>query len=306
MGNDASLKDYLKLHFIVLIWGFTAILGKEIQVSSMEVVLYRTGIATIVLWAFLLFKKSDLRLAPRTLFKILGTGLLIAAHWVLFFESARVSNVSVCLAGMATTSFWTSLAEPVFSSRKIKPFEVILGLIVVGGLYLVFQFEFNNALGLTLAIISAFLAAIFSVLNAKFTHQYSPNIITFYEMLGACIGIFIFIPLYKIYFLEGFTTYAVPNLNDWGFLVLLSVVCTVYAFSVSVELMKRISAFSVNLTVNLEPIYGIALALLIYGDREKMSSGFYLGTLVILLAVLSYPFINKRLKSKAMETDILR
>ena len=306
MRDSASLRDYAKLHFIVLIWGFSAILGVEIQIPSVDLVLYRTGIAAIVLWLFLFFRKGDLKVAPKAVLRILGTGLLIAAHWILFFESARVSNVSVCLAGMATTSFWTSLTEPVFFFRRIRLFEVILGLVVIAGLYLVFQFEFNNALGLSLAIVSAFLAAVFSVLNARFTHQYSPYTITFYEMTGACIGIFVFIPFYNTYFLETPIAYAIPSLRDWGFLLLLSVVCTVYAFSVSVELMKRISAFSVNLTVNMEPVYGIVLALLIYGEREKMSAGFYLGTLVILLAVLSYPFINKMLKNKAMEADVLR
>ena len=171
---EATLRDYLKLHFIVFIWGFSAILGKLMHIPSGEVVFYRTFTAAIALALLLSWRKRDFNIGQVGILKTLGTGLLIGAHWVLFFEAARVANVSVCLAGMATTTFWTSLIEPLFTARRVRAFEVIIGLIVIGGLYVVFQFEFDNALGLTLAIISALLAAMFSVLNSKYTMQYNP------------------------------------------------------------------------------------------------------------------------------------
>jgi drug/metabolite transporter (DMT)-like permease len=217
----------------------------------------------------------------------------VATHWVLFFEAARVSTVSVCLAGMATVTFWTSLLEPLLGKRKIKGFEVGLGLVAIVGLYIIFQFEFNNALGLTLAIIAAFLSAFFYVLNSQYTKKHSPYVITFYEMIGACITLLIFIPIYQAFILETPVEYAVPSLRDFGFLLVLSLACTVYAFAQSVELMRRISAFMVNLSINLEPIYGIIMAVLIYGEKEKMSAGFYWGTLIILASVLSYPALNR-------------
>lgn len=296
--QNASLKDYVKLHWIVFLWGFTAILGNEMTMPATDVVLYRTGIAAIVLYVFMAIRKKPFTVSGLQILPLLLTGCVIGAHWFLFFESARVSTVSVCLAGMATTTFWVSFVEPLFKKRKVAPIEVVLGLVVIGGLYLIFRFEFNHALGLTLAIISALLSAIFSVLNSKFTMKYSPYEITFYEMIGATLGIALFIPFYKIGIVgsEG-PIYALPDTRDWGLLAILSLACTVYAFSVSVELMKRISAFMVNLTINLEPVYGILMALILYGEKEQMSNGFYYGTLVILLAVLSYP-VYKRIQRK--------
>lgn len=303
---EASLKDYLRLHLIVFIWGFTAILGKLMELPSEEVVFYRTLIAALSLAVLLKLSGRSFNIGPRGVLKTLGTGLLIGAHWVLFFEAARVSSVSVCLAGMATTTFWTSLVEPMLTSRRVRSFEVIVGLVVIGGLYVIFQFEFDNALGLTLAIISALLAAMFSVLNSKFTKQYNPYMITYYEMIGACAGVGLFMIIYRPLFLSAPLDIAIPSAGDWGYLVILALVCTVYAYSDAVELMKRISAFTVNLTINLEPVYGIIMALIVFGESERMSSGFYWGTLIIMAAVFCYPLVNKRLKRKALEADVLR
>ena len=302
---EASLKDYFKLHFIVFIWGFSAILGKLMTLPSGEVVFYRTLVAALVLFFLLHYRKRKFGIGAGAVLKMLGTGLLIGAHWVLFFEAARVANISVSLAGLATTTFWTSLVEPLFTSRRVRLFEVFVGLVVIAGLYVVFQFELENALGLVLAIVSALLAAIFSVFNSRFTLKYNPYMITFYEMIGAFAGLILFLLVYKPLFMGQTFGLALPTALDWLWLLLLSLLCTVYAFSDSVELMKRISAFTVNLTINLEPVYGIIMALIVFGESEEMSSGFYLGTLIIMLAVLSYPVVNKRLKRKALKSSSL-
>lgn len=289
-----NFKDFAKLHMIVFLWGFTAIIGKEMSISAADVVLYRTGLAALILWVFMAYSKQSLKFPTQILIQFGLTGLVIAAHWFLFFESARVSNVSVCLAGMATTTFWTSLIEPLFNKRRVQMIEVFLGLVVILGLYVIFRFEFNNALGLTLAVLSALMSAIFSVVNARFVKKHSQYGISFYEMLAACIGIAIFIPIYKAFFLNEAVGYAIPSPRDWGLLFVLALVCTVYAFSASIELMRRITAFAVNLTINLEPVYGIFMALLVYGESEQMSNGFYYGTLIIIAAVFSYPFIRRQ------------
>lgn len=302
---ESVTKDYIKLHFIVWIWGFTAILGLLITIPSVEIVFYRTLIATFALLPFLFYKKLSFSLGTKAILKIVGTGVIIAAHWILFFAAARVSTASVCLAGMATCSLWTSFLEPFMNNKKIKAFEVFLGLTVIGGLYVIFRFEFNHALGLGMAVVSAFLSALFSVINGKFTFRYDPYVITFYEMVGACLGTVLFFPIYTTYFTsEGLQL--VPTAMDWLWLIILAVICTVYAFSVSVEIMKRVSAFVVNLTVNLEPVYGIILAVLIFGEKEEMKPGFYLGTLIILLSVLAYPILNKYYKRRAQPLDNLR
>ena len=300
----AQTKHYLLLHFIVLIWGFTAVLGLLISIPSVEVVFYRTLIASVALGVMLLIWRQPFVLDRAVTAKILGTGTLIAAHWILFFAAARVANASVCLAGMATCSLWTSLLEPLMTGRKIRVYEVGLGLLVIVGLYVIFRFEFDHALGLAMAIASAILGAIFTVLNAKFARHHHAYVITFYEMAGACISVALFFPFYAAYLSEAGTLLLVPTATDWLYLLILSLVCTLYAFSVSVNLMKYVTAFAMNLTNNLEPVYGILLAVLVFGDSEAMSLPFYLGTMIILLSVLAYPVIRRLKRRRIVSTEV--
>lgn len=298
-------KDFLHLHFIVLVWGFSVILGLLISIPAVEVVFFRTAIAVLGLFIVLILRKKSFQLsAGKSYFTLFGTGALIAAHWILFFLSAKISNASVCLAGMATCSLWTSLLEPISYGRKVKGFEVLLSIVAFVGIAIIFNVEFDYLVGLLTAVISAFIASIFTVINERYTKKYDPYVITFYEMLGAFLSVFLFLPFYGMYLVENVNLF--PSGSDWIYIALLAIFCTVYAFSISVELMKRLSAFSVNLIVNLEPVYGIILALLIFGSSEEMSSGFYLGTFLILVSVLLYPVLNKRYNKKALSTDIIR
>lgn len=299
MSHDT--RDYVKLHFIVFLWGFTAILGKLISLPSVEIVFYRVLLAAIGLAVLLMIRKRNFNIGLPDVLKITSTGFLIAAHWVLFFASAKVSTVSVCLAGMATATLFTSILEPIFMKRAVQIYEVLLGLIVIAGLYIIFRFEVDQALGLLLALASAFLAALFTVINARFTKRHNPYMITFYEMAGATIGVALFFPIYTTYFTDGVLQLS-PSPLDWLYISIISLVCTVYAYSVSVELMKRLTAFAVNLTVNLEPVYGIILAVLILNEDEKMNPGFYLGTFIILLSVLAYPVLNKWRKRREVKS----
>ena len=301
----SPVRDYVRLHFIVLIWSFTAILGLLISIPSVEIVFYRTLLSAIFLFLLLPYRKVGLRIKMQDALKFYATGMLIAAHWILFFASARVSTASVCLVGIATCSLWTALLEPLMYRRRIKIFEVVLGAMAMAGLYVIFRFEFNHALGLSMALLSAVLAAVFSVLNSQFTKKHDAYLITFYEMVGACLGTALFFPVYTLYFEPGHLQLQLRS-TDWIYLLILSLICTVYAYSISVALMKRLSAFVVNLTVNLEPVYGIVLAVLIFGEKEKMAPGFYLGTTIILLSVLIYPVVNKIYKGKALGVDNLR
>lgn len=303
---QANYKDFLHLHFLVLIWGFTAILGVLITVPAVEIVFFRTLIAFVALGLLLYLQKMNFRVGAKEILKMLSTGLLMSAHWILFFAAARISTVSVTLAGMATCSLWTSFIEPVLTHRKIKWFEVALGSMGMIGLYVIFQFEFDHALGLTVSLVAAFLSALFTVINGKFSVRHNHYMITFYEMIGAFLGTVLFLPFYIRYFAPDGVLHLAPNVLDWLYLSLLALVCTVYAYSVAVQLMQKISAFVINLTVNLEPIYGIILAVIIFGDDEKMTDGFYVGTLIILASVLIYPILNRLHKRKALETDIWR
>lgn len=298
-----AVKDYLILHFIVLIWGFTAILGLLISLPSLELVFYRTLIASVGVAALIYFKKESLVIAPSQLLKILGVGILISLHWITFFWSARLSTASVCLAGMATTSLWTAFIEPLVNRTKVKWYEVVLGVIVISGLLVIFQFESGYWLGLTVALVSAFLAALFSVLNGRLSLRHTPYQITFYEMLAACLFALMMLPLYTEFLTEENSIQWVWTGWDWLWLSILGLVCTVYPFSVTIELMKRLPVFSINLTMNLEPVYGILLAVMILGESEKMTPQFYIGTLIILISVLIYPVLNFwNKKRKAVNT----
>ena len=303
MGS-ATLKDYLVLHFIVLIWGVTAILGLLISLPPLELVFYRTLLATAGVAVVIGFRKESLSIAPRELLKIAGVGVLISLHWILFFWSAKVSTASVCLAGMATTSLWTAFVDPLINNKRVKPYEVALGLLVISGLLVIFQFENGYWLGLSMALAAALLSALFSVLNGRLTLRHSPYQITFYEMGAACLVALFFLPIYTLFIAEGEGIQWAWKGLDWFWLLILGGVCTVYAFSVSVDLMKRLPVFSINLTINLEPVYGILLAVAIFGDKEKMTPQFYLGTLIILVSVLIYPVLNYWNKRRNKVTSV--
>lgn len=290
--QSSFVKDYILLHFIVLIWGFSAILGLLISLPPLELVFYRTLIATAGVALVMVLRKKSILLDPRDALKITGVGVLISLHWIFFFWSARLSTASVCLAGMATTSLWTAFIEPLVNRTKVKWYEVALGLIVISGLLVIFQFETGYWLGLSMALVSAFLAALFSVLNGRLTLRHTPYQITLYEMAAASLFALLFMPIYAEFFTEGALIQWAWKGLDWFWLLVLGGICTVYAFSVSVDLMKRLPVFSINLTINLEPVYGILLAFLIFGEKEKMTPQFYLGTLIILISVLIYPVLN--------------
>lgn len=281
--------EQLKLHIIVFVWGFTAILGVLIDLDSFQLVFYRTLISAISMGIFMKLKGWDLSVNFKDLLKLLFTGGLVASHWILFFASAKISKISVCLAGIATTALFTSLLEPLLNKTNIKPYEVVLGLFVIVGLYIIFQFEFDHAFGLALSLGAAFVGSLFSVLNGKFVKTISSPKITLYEMIGGSITAFICLPFLS----SSETLIAIPSTLDIFYLLVLGIICTTIAYAVCVEIQKSLSAFQVNLTVNLEPIYGIILALIFFREEETMTLGFYIGAAIILLSVLSYPFLKQ-------------
>ena len=290
--QTGTVKDYFLLHFIVLIWGFTSILGLLISLPALELVFYRTLLAAVGVGLVMVWRKKNMLVSPAELIKIAGVGVLISLHWIFFFWSAKVSTASVCLAGMATTSLWTAFVDPIINRTKIKWYEVALGLLVISGLVVIFQFESGYWLGLSFALLSAFLSALFSVFNARLTFRHTPYQITLYEMAAASLFALFFMPIYSEFLNDGAPIQWEWKGQDWLWMLVLSGICTVYAFSASVELMKRVSVFTINLTINLEPVYGILLAVLVFGEKEKMTTQFYVGTLIILISVLIYPVLN--------------
>ena len=301
MFTSTTLKSYLHLHFLVLIWGFTAIVGLMVSISPIALVFYRPLFAAIGLAVVMLVRKKHFKVTGGDLRRMFFVGCILSAHWMLFFAAARVSTVSVCLAGMATTSLWTSLIEPLVNRRPVRILEVGLGILAFAGLYVVFKFEFNHALGLGLALASAVLAAMFTVANSRLVQRVNAFTITFYEMIGATLFSMLFLIVAEF---KGWNNNmpVLPKANDWIWILFLAWICTVYASTMATQLMKQFSAYLINLTINLEPVYGIALAFFYFGEKERMTEGFYFGTLLILLAVLLYPLLNGRIFQKRSET----
>ncbi len=290
----ASRNDYFKLHFIVFLWGFTAILGKLVTIPAVEMILYRALLAAIGMCIVIAVTKGTFAVTRVELIRLLLIGAIVAIHWVAFFGSARVSNVSVSLVGFATNSLWAALLEPLFNRTRIKKFELLLGLVVIAGLYIIFSFDFHYKFGLLLGILAGFTSALFSVFNAKFVRSIPAFTITLYEMLGVFLTLALFLPVYKNTWAPDHTLHLAPSLTDFLYIAILAGVCSVYAYSVAVELMKKISVFMMQLSLNLEPLYGIAMAMIIFKDKEKMGINFYLGTLIILAAVALYPLLKRR------------
>lgn len=293
MDQNPTRADFIHLHFVVLVWGFTAILGQLITLPPVEMVFYRTLLAALGIWVYAKWKKKPLLYDSATIIKLILIGFLVAAHWILFFLSARLATISVCLVGIATTAFWTSILEPLLTRRRFQWVEVALGLSVISGIYIILYYEFEIALGLLVAILSAIIASIFTILNSKMVKNTNPFAVAFYEMSGATVAIVFFFPVYAYQFSDGLEL-RLSGL-DWLYVCLLAFVCTDYAYTAAVHLMKRISAYSVNLTVNLEPVYGILLAVLIFKDEEVLTLQFYIGACIIILSVLLHPVLNKML-----------
>jgi drug/metabolite transporter (DMT)-like permease len=282
MQND-NLKSYLHLHVIVFIWGFTAILGKLISLEALDLVWYRMLFASVIMTFVVLFNKEKVKVPFNVLVGFIVSGIIIAAHWLTFYQAIKVSNVSITLVCLSTGAFFASILEPIFHKRKVIWYELLFGIIVVVGLGIIFNVETKYTTGIYLAVTSAFLSALFSVINGKYAKEYDPNIISLYELSS---GVF-FISIY-LFFAGSFTpAFFALSVNDLIWLFLLSSICTAYAFSASVKVMKFLSPFTVMLTINLEPIYGIILALLIFDDTEEMTPLFYVGALIILATVIA-------------------
>lgn len=286
--QNVNLKSYLHLHFIVFIWGFTAVIGALISLDAMPLVWYRMVLAIGFILIYIAFKKMPLRVPPKTLIGFLFAGLIIALHWFTFFKAIKVSNISVTLACLSTGAFFTSLLEPLFYGRKVIWYEVFFGVVVVFGLYIIFNVEGDSLNGILLALTSAFLSALFSVINGKYAKEYNPTVISFYELLGGVLFFSVFL-LFSASFTTGFFT---VSLSDWFYLAILSSFCTAYAFIASVKVMQHLSPYTVMLTINLEPIYGIILAVIVFQEKEKMSTGFYIGALLILSTVVVNGFVK--------------
>lgn len=287
-----NFKSYLHLHLIVFIWGFTAVLGALISLDALPLVWFRMLFAVGFIAIYIYFKKLPLRISTKALLQFIFAGLIIALHWFTFFHAIKISNVSITLACLSTGAFFASLIEPVLYGKKIVYYEVFFGLIVIIGLYIIFNVEGNYLWGMLTALTSAFLSALFAVINSKYVQKHDATVISFYELSG---GILFF--TFLLLGTQSFSTsFFMLSPKDFMYLMILSSVCTAYAFIASTAVMKFLSPYTVMLTINLEPIYGIILAVLVFEEKEKMSFEFYIGAFIILLTVILNGILKSRKK----------
>ncbi|MGB0897231.1 MAG: DMT family transporter [Flavobacteriaceae bacterium] len=293
MLND-KFKSYLHLHLIVFIWGFTAILGKLLTIDAIPLVWYRMLLASVIILIYIKIKKMSLKVSKRQILNYSFGGVVIAIHWVTFFYAIKISNISIALATMSTGAFFAVFIEALYKKKRVDVKELIFGLLAIVGLYIIYQSEISLQIGMFVALISSFLSALFSVVNADFVKQESAVVISFYELSFGVVAITIYLLLNGELLQPEF--FKLQPL-DYLWLFILSSICTAYAFIVSVNLLKKLSAFTVMLTINLEPIYAIILALLLFPENEKMTVNFYFGAALILLTVVTNGVI-KTLKKK--------
>jgi len=299
--RDDRIKNYLHLHLIVFIWGFTAVLGALISIDSIPLVWWRMLLAVGMIFLYMRWKKISFEwsgsgaLSRKRLSSLIIAGMVIALHWVTFFGAIKASNVSVTLAMMSTGAFFTSLLEPLFTSKKFVWYESVFGIVIIGALYYIFKVETEYVLGMVLGLTSAMLSSIFTILNVRFVKEHPPSMISFYELLSG-------VALLSLFFIFLPVDFVMPwqlTSMDWIYMLLLSSVCTAYAFIVGVKVMKFLSAYTVMLTTNLEPVYGIILAFAILGDSEQMTTEFYFGAIAILVVIITNGVIKTKFSKKA-------
>lgn len=283
MPND-KFKNYIHLHLLVFIAGFTAILGELISIGSTALVWYRMLIAGVLMFLYIKIIRLKIQVSTKTKLKFFGAGIIIALHWITFFEAINQSNISITLAMFSTGAFFASFIEPLIYKRKIIWFEILFGLIVILGVFLITQSEIKYLNGILLGISSALFSTLFAVINGKFIAEHRATVISFYEFISGVV----FLSLFILIFQGGFSLeFFILTTSDWIYILILASVCTAYAFIGSVDVMRHLSPYTVILTYNLEPLYGIALALLLFPETETMSTQFYYGAFLILATVIA-------------------
>jgi len=286
-------KAYLQIHTAVLLFGFTAILGDLIQLNAVMIVWWRVLLTSLSLLLFTRLGQTVWVLPQRQIFTYAGIGMLIGLHWICFYGSVKLANASVCLICMSTTSFFTSLLEPVFLRTRLKKAELLLGFIIIPAMYLIVaQLDGSYTTGVIVGLLSALLAAVFSILNKKNITQSDPYTISLIELSSAWGMISVFL----IAFLAGgcqMGTFFPSGLNDWLYILILAFACTTLAHILTLKALQYMSAFSANLAIHLEPVYGILLAIALLGEHKELPPTFFAGAFLILLAVIAYPYFQR-------------
>lgn len=284
-------KSYLVLHIAVILAGFTGIFGKLISLNEGLLVWYRVFFSSIVLFVILKLFRVSITLKLKEKFAIAKIGMFITIHWVFFYASIKYSNISIGVVCYCMTSFFTAVLAPLINRNDFNLSELFLSLITLIGISLIFHFDSSYQLGIILGVISSAFAALYTIYNEKLVRSYDSRIINYYQMIGGTAGLGILLPFYLHFFP---VNNIFPNLSDTFYLLLLASFCTVGLYVLFAESLKRISAFTVNLSFNLEPVYAIILAFLLFNENRELNISFYIGLFFVMISVLLQTIISLR------------
>ncbi|HVW61642.1 MAG TPA: DMT family transporter [Puia sp.] len=275
-------KAFIQLHIAVLLAGLTGVLGKLITLNEGLLVWYRLLLTAVALWMLALLQRGTFRIRRGDLLRIFGIGAIAALHWVAFYGSIKYSNVSVGLLCFSAVGFFTALIEPLIFRHRVDWVELFLGLLVIAGIFLIFQVDPRYKTGILIGLVSSLLGSLFPVLNKRVLERVPAATVTLYELTGGFVFLSILLPFYLGWFPA---EKVLPDMRDWIWLLVLSLACTVLAFNLSMNALKRLSAFTVNLSYNLEPVYGILLAFALFREDKYLHGWFYTGFSLIILSI---------------------
>jgi drug/metabolite transporter (DMT)-like permease len=290
-------KALLQMHTAVFLWGFTGVLGRAISLDSIWLVWYRLFITVVSLWALYFLINKIRKISLASALTIGGIGFILVLHWICFYASIKFANVTIALTCLSTTALLSSLLEPLILKKSFDAFEIVLGLFAIAGILIIYNTHIQFSTGIIIGLISAVLTVLASVLNKRIVDKYQPEQITLYQLSGGFLGLTILLP--GLYFLFP-TANLIPTSLDWLWLFILSWVCTIFTFFLYIRCLKKISAFTLNLTLTLEPVYGIALAFIFYKENKDLSDWFYVGFGLIVFAVLFHTWRLIKPKKKAV------
>jgi drug/metabolite transporter (DMT)-like permease len=285
-------RAYVQMHLSIILWGATAVLGKSINMSEGLLVWYRMIITSISLFTFILFTGKSFKVSGKNFVSLFGIGVLLMVHWLFFYGAIKYSNVSITLSLFSSTTLFTALIEPVITDKKFNRVELLYSVMAMLGICIIFYSDTNSyGIGIFLAIMAAFVGAFFNILNKKVVHEVSSDVVSFYEIISGLAVLTVFLP----YYIHVFHPAAlVPSTMDWVLLFVLAVFCTHFPLVLSLNALKHLSAFTLNLSINLEPVYGITLAFIIFGENKRMGTGFFIGTALIMLSVVLHSYFSSR------------
>lgn len=286
-------KSYLMLHIAVLLAGFTGVFGKLISLSEIPLVWYRVLFSSIFLFLSLKIFKVEKLKSSKEAFDVGKIGLLITIHWIFFYASIKYSNISIGVVCYCLTSFFTAIFEPLLNKTKYKFVQLFLSALTLLGISLIFHFDASYQIGIILGVISSAFAALYTIYNERLVQKYDSQVINYYQMLAGTLGLTVLLPFYYYFFPnEQF----IPNLKDTFYLILLALICTVGLYVLFAESLKKLSAFTVNLSFNLEPIYAIIIAFLFFDEGREVNTSFYFGLAFVIISVILQSIISRKKK----------